>query len=93
MACTLAALAESLHALAEEEADTSLGEDTLHHGETLLVVATGDAEDVTLEVLGEGLTGHLVSHALVHEGLDDTVRLFVNDLINYLFSTIINLQK
>lgn len=33
---------------------------TLLHGETLLVVTTGDLEDVTLELVAEGLSGDLI---------------------------------
>lgn len=38
-------------AFGEEEADTGRMHDTLLHGETLLVVAAGDAEDVALELV------------------------------------------
>jgi len=54
-------------ALAEEELDTLGSEDTLLHGETLLVVATGDLEDVALELLADAVTSNLVGDALVHE--------------------------
>lgn len=80
LAGTLAALTEGLHALLEEQADAVGGEDTLHHGETLLVVATGDAENVALEGIAQKGAVHLGTHALVHEGLDDTVGLLIDDL-------------
>jgi len=75
-----AALTEGLHALLEEQADAVGGEDTLHHGETLLVIATGDAEDVTLEGRAQKRAVHFGAHALTHEGLDDTVGLLIDDL-------------
>lgn len=49
-------------AVGEEEADTAGVEDTLLHGETLLVVSSGDAEDVALELVADGVTGNLSAH-------------------------------
>jgi hypothetical protein len=51
-------------ALGEEESDTEGLEDTLLHRETLLVVATSDAEDVTLELVAEVVTRDLSAHLL-----------------------------
>lgn len=53
--------------LAEQKADASVGEDTLEHGETLLVVTTGDLGDVASPLGTELLQLDLVAHALVHE--------------------------
>jgi len=52
---------------AQQEANTSLDKDTLHHGETLLVISTSDFEDVTLELITQGITTHLLGYALVIE--------------------------
>lgn len=49
-------------AVGEEEADTEGLHDALLHGETLLVVAAGDAEDVALELVADGVTGDLGAH-------------------------------
>jgi len=49
-------------ALSEEETDTRRVHDTLLHGETLLVVASGDAEDVALELVTDGVTRNLGAH-------------------------------
>lgn len=54
-------------AVAEEEADTVGEEDTLLHGETLLVVSTGDAEDVALPLVTESLGGDFLCDLLVVE--------------------------
>ena len=35
--------------LAQQKSDTTIGEDTLLHGETLLVVSTSDSDNVTLK--------------------------------------------
>jgi hypothetical protein len=57
--------------LAQEETDTVGKKDTLLHGETLLVVTARDAENVTLELVTDGITGDFSGHTLVHE---DTAR-------------------
>lgn len=61
-ALTRAASAVARVALGEEEADTVGVHDTLLHGETLLVVATGDAEDVALPLVAERVGGDLSAH-------------------------------
>jgi hypothetical protein len=54
-------------ALGQQEADTGGKEDTLLHGETLLVVTSGDAEDVTLELVTERVDSDLSGDTLVVE--------------------------
>jgi len=53
--------------LGKEKADTSWVHDTLLHWETLLVVATGNSEDISLELVSDGVTRNLCAHSLVHE--------------------------
>lgn len=53
LALTGAAGAVARVAVREKEADTVGEEDTLLHGETLLVVSTGDAEDVSLPLVSD----------------------------------------
>jgi len=50
---------EALVSRAHEEADTLVGENTLLHGETLLVLATHNLEDVALEVITKNITLNL----------------------------------
>jgi endonuclease YncB( thermonuclease family) len=57
--------------LGQQEADTVGEEDTLLHGETLLVVTSGDAENVALELVAEGVARDLSRDALV---VEDTTR-------------------
>jgi len=64
---TSATAAVSLGTLAEEETDTVRAEDTLHHGETLLVVSARDTELVTLELVAEGVTDNFLGNAFVEE--------------------------
>jgi len=61
---TLASSSNSVAGVAvgEEESDTRGVHDTLLHGETLLVVSTGDTEDVALPLVAEGVGGDLSAH-------------------------------
>jgi hypothetical protein len=71
LALTLAARAVGGVTLAQKKANTVGKKDTLLHGETLLIVTTRDAENVTLELVTNGVTRNFSGHALVHE---DTTR-------------------
>ena len=53
--------------IGEEKADTSRVHDTLLHRETLLVVASSDAEDVALELVAERGDVDLLTHSALHE--------------------------
>jgi hypothetical protein len=55
LAHTFTALTVALHALGEQEADTRVLKNTLHHRETLLVVASGDLEHHTVEFIADPL--------------------------------------
>jgi len=54
-------------AVGEEEAHTVGEEDALFHGETLLVVTAGDAEDISFPFVAEGVTGDFLSDFFVEE--------------------------
>ena len=62
--CSLSA---SRLTLGQKKADTLVLHDALNHWETLFVVSTGDAADVTLPLGAEGVNWDLLSHALVVE--------------------------
>jgi hypothetical protein len=62
LALAVAAGAVARVAVGEEKADTRGAEDTLLHGETLLVVAAGDLEDVALPLVAEGVARDLGAH-------------------------------
>ncbi len=68
LALTALALAVAREALAHEEANAALGEDTLLHGETLEIVTTRDLEDVALELVAKDVALNLVRNALIDEG-------------------------
>lgn len=62
LALTSAAGAVAGVAVGEEKTDTAGVQDTLLHGETLLVVSSGDAEDVALELVTDRVTRNLGAH-------------------------------
>jgi hypothetical protein len=68
-------------AFGEEETDTVGKEDTLLHGETLLVVSTGDAEDVALVLVTERVSSDFVGHLLLKEGTVFSLIFNVNELL------------
>lgn len=67
LALTCAARAVARVSVGEEEADTVREENTLLHREALLIVSTGDAEDVALPFVAERVGGNLGRHLLVIE--------------------------
>lgn len=65
----------------KQQPDTSRVHDTLLHRKPLLVVSTGDLEDVALELRAHAVGGDFVAHAVVHE---DTELPLVFDLDEFL---------
>merc|ERR1719443_712638 len=51
----------------EEQTNTLVGQHTLLHGESLLVVASSDAENVALELISESVALNLSAHPLLVE--------------------------
>jgi len=81
LALTGAAWAVAGVTLREQETDTGWMHDSLLHWETLLVVTTGDSEDVALELVADGVTWDLGAHALVHEDTELAVIVDLNELL------------
>jgi hypothetical protein len=67
LALTSLALTVARVTLLEKKTDTLVGEDTLFHGETLLVVTTRDSEDVSLEIITQVVSLDFVADTLVEE--------------------------
>lgn len=65
----------------EEEANTGWVHDTLLHGEALLVVSTGDLDDVALPLVTEGVGLDFLSHAAVHEDAELALVFNLNELL------------
>lgn len=68
--------------LSEEDARSSVDEDTLLHGESLLVISSSDSEDVALVVVTEVLSVNFVTHSLVEEGTDEFLLINFNFLVS-----------
>jgi hypothetical protein len=58
----------------EEDLNSVVNEDTLLHGNTLLVHTTGDLEDVALELVTESIGGDLLGDTLIVEDADLIIR-------------------
>ncbi|EJK60870.1 hypothetical protein THAOC_18712 [Thalassiosira oceanica] len=81
LALTRAAGAVSLVSLVHQEANAGVGEDALAHGETLLVVSSGDAHDVAGELLAEDGAVDLLGHAPLVEVLEALLIVDLDDLL------------
>lgn len=68
-------------AIGEEKADTGWVHNSLLHWETLLVVTTGDSENVTLEFVSNGVTRNLSAHTLVHEDAQLSIIFNLDNLL------------
>lgn len=69
--------------LLHEDLDSAVDQDTLLHGETLLVVSTGDSEGVSLELGTENLSVDIGAHSSVVEVTIDFVIIdFLNELLS-----------
>merc|ERR1711955_71559 len=60
--CSVAAVT-----LVEEEPHTSIGQHTLLHGESLLVISSGNPDNVSFELISESVSINLLSHSLFIE--------------------------
>ena len=72
-----------LVSLLTQDAHSGVGQDTLTHGETLLVVSSGDTKDVSFEFLSQDASVDLLGHTALIEVLET---LFVIDLEDLLHS-------
>ena len=81
LALTGAARAVAGVAGTEEEPDTGWVHDTLLHGETLLVVATSNPEDVSLPLVTDTVTRHLLTHATIHEDAETALIVDFDELL------------
>lgn len=68
-------------ALRQQQSDSGWVQHTLLHWETLLVVTTGDLEDVTLELVSDRVTLDLLAHTLVVEDTQLVLVLDFNGLL------------
>lgn len=81
LALTGAAGAVAAVSLGEEKLNTGGVHNTLLHRETLLVVSSGDLEDVAGEFGADAVTRDLLAHALVHEDAEAALIFNVDELL------------
>jgi hypothetical protein len=51
----------------EEQSDSSVDQDSLFHGETLLVVTSGDFENVSFVLFSQNFSVDFLAHSLIVE--------------------------
>jgi len=66
---------------AEEKADATVGQHSLHHRESLLVISAADAENVALPLIPERVAGDFLRHLLVEEDAEFAVILDLDQLL------------
>lgn len=76
-----AAWAVARVSLRKKKADTGWVHNTLLHWETLLIVSSGDLEDVALELITNRVTWDLSAHALLHEDAELALVLNLDQLL------------
>jgi hypothetical protein len=81
---SLAAGSVCLVSLLHQKTDTSIRQDTLTHGETLLVVSSRDAKDVSVEFLSQNASVDFLGHAALVQVLET---LFIIDIDDFLHSS------
>jgi len=81
LALSSLALTVARMSLLQQQTHTLVGEHTLLHGETLLIVTTGDTEDVSLEVITQVITLNFLGHTLVVQMSEFTVVIDFDELL------------
>lgn len=81
---TSAALTEALVTLTQEEANTVVKENTLHHRETLLIITTSNLQDVSLPLVTKSISLDFLGNALI---VEDTQLTFIDNLDQLLAAT------
>ena len=81
LAFTSAAWSVARVASRQQKSDTSVGQDALLHGETLLVVTAGNSEDVALPFVTQRIAFDLLAHAFVIEGTNFVFIVKVEELL------------
>ena len=82
LALTGTSLSVGLVSLFAQQTDTGVGQDTLTHRETLLVISSTDAEDVSVELLTQGSSVDLLGHAAFVKGLETLFIIDFDDLLH-----------
>merc|ERR1719391_1500027 len=67
--------------LLQEQPHPAVGQDTLLHGEALLVIASSDTENISLELVTKGVGLNLLAHPLLVEGTHLQLISNLNELL------------
>ena len=67
LSLTFSGCSIALGSRGEEESDPTIGEDTLLHGKTIVVIATGDLENISFELFSKIIGFNFLSHSLFEE--------------------------
>lgn len=81
LALTSAAWSVARVAVGKEETDTGWMHNTLLHWETLLVVSTGDLEDISLPLISNAVTWNFLAHSFVVENADAALIVDFDELL------------
>ena len=71
-----------LVSLLAQKTNSSIGQDTLTHGEALLVVSTGDAENESLELISQDATVNFLGHAALVQVLETFLIIDFDDFLH-----------
>ena len=81
LALSSTTLSVCLLSLLTQQTNTSVGQDTLTHRETLLVVSSGDTHGRTIELFAQNGTVNLLAHAAFIQVLEFLFVIGLNDLL------------
>ena len=81
LALSLSADSVARVSVSEEKTNTVVHENTLLHGETLLVVSSRDTENVSLELVSENISVNLVGDTLVVESAELDLIIDLDELL------------
>jgi len=65
----------------EQKTNATVGQHTLHHGETLLVISAADSEDVSFPLVAQRIAGNLLRHLLVEENAKFAIILDLDEFL------------
>uniref|UniRef100_A0AC11E6A9 Uncharacterized protein n=1 Tax=Ovis aries TaxID=9940 RepID=A0AC11E6A9_SHEEP len=65
----------------QKQANSAMGQDTLLHGETLLVVPATDSDHITLPFFTQGVSSNFCGHTLLVEGTKFSFIVHFNELL------------
>ena len=65
----------------QQQAHSAMGQNTLLHGKTLLVIPTADPDHITLPLFTKSISGYFRGHALLIEGAELALVIHLDELL------------